>query len=237
MTAAVILAGGSGRRAGGSVPKQFLQIAGKMVIEHTLDAFERNDLIDEICVVCNPDYVYLMEEIKGKGNYSKLGRILFGGKERYISSLKAINAYSDQDKLVFHDAVRPLVSQRIITQTVEALYKWRAVGVAIKTTDTIIDVGCDGGNIMHSILDRSVLCNAQTPQAFWRDVIKKAYDIALKDVGFKATDDCGVVKKYLPEESIFVVQGERENIKITYEKDIFLCGKLLELREVNCDLQ
>lgn len=111
MTVAVILAGGSGTRVGGELPKQFIKVAGKKIIEHTIDAFEQNGNIDEIAVVCNPAFIVMMEQIAADRKWTKLRKILHGGKERYESSLAAINAYSDDDILMFHDAVRPLVSQ------------------------------------------------------------------------------------------------------------------------------
>ena len=109
---AIILAGGTGQRLGDSIPKQFLKVAGKKVIEHTLDVFQNHPQIDEIAVVSNPNFLNEIENIAIKNNYTKLKKILQGGKERYHSSLSAINAY-DGDKeinLIFHDAVRPLVN-------------------------------------------------------------------------------------------------------------------------------
>lgn len=139
---AVILAGGVGRRLGDTVPKQFLKVAGKQVIEHTLDAFQNHPQINEIAVVCHSDFVAHMEGIAVKNNYPKLKKILHGGQERYESSLAAIRAYdAAQDvNLIFHDAVRPLVNERIISDCIRALESYKAVDVAIKTTDTIIQV-------------------------------------------------------------------------------------------------
>lgn len=227
---AVILAGGSGQRLGDALPKQFIKIAGKKVIEHTIDAFERNASIDEICVVVHPDYVRDIEAIVLNNHFTKLRRILNGGKERYHSSLAAIRSYdgAEEVNLIFHDSVRPLVNDRIINDCVAALSKYDAVDVAVPTTDTIISV--DDDDEIVKIPKRSFLRNGQTPQAFKLSVIKEAYSRALADSKFMTTDDCGVVLKYMPEVPIYVVKGEQFNMKLTYKEDIFLLDKLFQLR-------
>ena len=129
---AVILAGGVGTRLGLSTPKQFFKVAGKMVVEHTIDAFERNANIDEIAIVSNPMFISEFEDIVLRNGWKKVKKILKGGKERYDSSLSAINAYASEDvNIIFHDAVRPLVSQRIINEVAEALLHHHAIDVAI----------------------------------------------------------------------------------------------------------
>ncbi len=234
MNIAVILAGGSGTRMGNDQPKQFLKVAGKQIIEHTIDAFEASKDIDEICVVSRADYVGDVEALVVRNQYKKVKRILQGGKERYDSSLAAINAYqNDEDNLLFHDAVRPLVTEKIIHDCVAALRRYNAVDVAVKTTDTIIAV--DEQNCIEHIPDRQVLRNGQTPQCFKRGTIKRAYDIALQDPDFRTTDDCGVVRRYLPDEPIYVVEGANFNMKLTYVEDLFLLDKLFQLRSMAGD--
>ena len=154
-----------------------------------------------------------------RNSFNKLKKILLGGKERYHSSLAAINAYDEEVNFLFHDSVRPLVNERIISDCIRALLTYNAVDVAIPTTDTIIQV--DDNNEIVKIPSRILLRNGQTPQAFKRSVIKAAYEKALLDPLFKTTDDCGVVLKYLPDESIYVVNGEQFNMKLTYKEDIF----------------
>lgn len=227
---AVILAGGSGSRLGGELPKQFLKVAGKRIIEHTIDVFEKCTLIDEICVVIREDIKNELDNIIIANQYQKVKKVLIGGKERYHSSLAAINAYNDEDNLLFHDAVRPFVNNRIIADCVDALSQYNAIDVAIPTTDTIIAV--DSKNCIDSIPDRSVLRNGQTPQCFKLSVIKQAYELALKDPNFRTTDDCGVVRKYMPNEPIYVVKGEQFNMKLTYLEDLFLLDKLFQLRSL-----
>lgn len=224
---AILLAGGSGTRVGGETPKQFIRVAGKQIIEHSIEAFERCARIDEICIVCRVDYIAYMQELVQRNGYTKVKKIINGGKERYDSSIAAINAYTDDDtNMLFHDAVRPMVSERIINDCIDALSRYNAVDVAVKTTDTIIAVDADG--CITDIPDRSVLRNVQTPQGFKRGTIRMAYEKALADPHFVTTDDCGTVRKYLPEEPIYVVEGENTNIKLTYREDLLLLEILLQ---------
>lgn len=231
MNIAVILAGGVGSRLGYSTPKQFYKVAGKMVIEHTIDVFEKNILIDEIAIVINPGYVDEMENIVLRNKWKKVKKILKGGKERYHSTLSAINAYADKPEanLIFHDAVRPLISNRIINDVISALDHYNAVDVAIPATDTIIEVD-DEGRIITNIPNRKLLRRGQTPQAFKQHTIQEAYSIALQDVNFVSSDDCGTVIHYLPEEPVYVVEGEESNMKLTYKEDAYLLDKLFQLR-------
>lgn len=223
---AIILAGGSGSRLGADRPKQFLHVAGKTIMEHSIEAFHKNERIDEIAIVSKADFVMDVEKIAKRNGYAKVKHVLCGGKERYHSSLAALNAYTDSDVcLLIHDCVRPLVSQRIIDDCIDALQDFEAVDVAIPATDTIIELD-DEGNIAR-IPQRKMLRNAQTPQCFRRDTLRKAFDMALKDPNFIPTDDATVVFTYLPEVPIKVVNGETTNIKVTYKEDLELAEKLL----------
>ena len=225
---AIILAGGSGSRLGYEKPKQFLKVAGKLIIEHTVEVFQKHKNINEIAIVCHKDYISLVENIVNNNGLNKVKKILIGGNSRRDSALIALQAYNDLDvNLIFHDAVRPLVSENIITKCVNGLKKHNAVDVAIVATDTIIKVK---DNLIESIPGRNELRIGQTPQAFRLSTIKKAHELGLKDPNFKATDDCGVVRKYLPAENIYVVDGEQLNMKLTYEEDLHLLDKLFQIR-------
>lgn len=236
MNIAVILAGGVGSRLDSSHPKQFFKVAGKTVIEHTIEVFERNSLIDEIAVVINPAYLTTIEEIVLKNGWRKVRKILKGGAERYHSSMAAIEAYAGcQDvNLIFHDAVRPLITDRIIHDTIQALDTYNAVDVAVPAVDTIISVH---GDYIDAIPDRSKLRRGQTPQGFKLETIQEAYKCALLDPDFKSTDDCGVVLKYLPNEKIYVVRGEESNMKLTYKEDSYLLDKLFQLHSFSLQEQ
>ena len=231
---AVILAGGSGSRFGLDIPKQFAKLAGKSIIEHTIEVFDKHDLIDEICIVIKNDWKYKIEDFVISNKYQKVKKIISGGEERKDSSLSAINSYSNDSStinkninLIFHDAVRPFVSNKIIDNVIEALSHHNAIDVAISATDTIIEAQ---NNIITNIPNRNNMMQGQTPQAFKLETIKKAYEIAQKDVDFKPTDDCGIVKKYIPLEDIYIVYGSLENIKITHKQDISIADKIFQLK-------
>jgi 2-C-methyl-D-erythritol 4-phosphate cytidylyltransferase len=229
---AVILAAGTGERSGFDTPKQLIKLAGRPIVEHTILAFEKCQSIEEIIVVTNAECIDKIEAIVSNRSFRKVKRIILGGKERYESSMAAINASApgiDEDvRLIFHDAVRPLVTERIIEDVVNALKHYNAVDVVVPTTDTIVSANAIT-NTIASVPPRQLLRNGQTPQGFKWQTIKAAYDLALCDSNFQTTDDCGVVLRYLPEEKIFLVTGETSNIKLTYKEDLQIIDKLLQL--------
>ncbi len=236
-TIAVILAGGSGSRIGGELPKQFISVAGRTVVERTIAAFDRHPLIDEIAIVCRADSLERMQDIVNRAGFTKVAHILTGGKERYHSTLAAIEAYAPQSEtsatplstdtqdfaLLIHDAVRPFVTERIITDCVQALEHHAAVEVAVETTDTIVELD-ENGNIAR-IPQRRLLRNAQTPQCFHLTILQQAFAHALRDPQFFPTDDISVVHRYLPNIPIIVIPGDPKNIKITYKEDLMALGE------------
>lgn len=226
MNIAIILAAGSGTRMGSTTPKQFIEVEGKTLMEYSIAAFEQNENIDEIAVVTKEEFFPLVESFIEKNGFKKVRKLLKGGKERYDSSLAAINAYtSDDDNLFLHDCVRAGVSQNIINECARGLEKYEAIEIGVEPTDTVVGIDEDG--CITDIPVRSMLRNAQTPQCFRRGTIKRAFNIALQDPDFKATDDCGVVHKYLPEVRIFVAKGEQDNFKVTFPEDIERFRKML----------
>lgn len=228
----VILAGGSGKRMGNIIPKQFLIIAGKTVLEHTVDVFENHPLIDEIALVIASAHTEMANRILQAHPFKKLVHILHGGQERYHSTLSALKAYAQTDcNILIHDAVRPLVNPRIISDVVSALQEVNAVNVAVPSTDTIIEVD-EKQEYIVQIPDRSRLFNVQTPQGFDRETLQRAFEKALKDPHFQTTDDCGVIKKYLPEEKIRLVHGNPRNIKLTWPEDIAFAEKWLSMDKI-----
>ena len=236
---AVILAGGIGARVGGNTPKQLLPLQdGKSVLEHAVEAFEQSPHIHEICIVMHPDYIAHAEQMLLANAWQKVRHIIPGGKERWESSVNAIRLYMNQQNslpfregagvgLLLHDAARPFVSQDIIARVCEALEEHEAVTVAIPSTDTVYEM-VDGK--VARIPQRSTIMRAQTPQAFRLELIAEAYTKALgvdicdiqacSACHLPATDDCGIVHEYMPEVSIFIVEGEEQNKKITFKEDI-----------------
>lgn len=248
-TTAVILAGGSGKRMGLDRPKQFLVMDGKTVLEHSVDAFHANELIENIVIVSNPDFVTEVETIvsahRNVGGWTKVVAVIPGGKERSDSSVNALNFVhsrandkeaveeSVENTILFHDAVRPLVSQRIITDVCLALRQHKAVNVTVPVVDTIVRTATTTDTKGHDHLviadtvDRSILQSVQTPQGFRLSTIAEAYRRALADPAFLATDDCGVVMRYMPDTPIGIVAGHAHNLKLTFAADIPLFEFLL----------
>ena len=227
---AVILAGGMGARVGGDVPKQLLPLAdGRSVLEHATEAFEQADCIDEVCIVMHPDYIAFAEQALLRNGWQKVKHIIAGGKERWESSVNAIRLYESvlsaeefaHANILLHDAARPFVSQAIIANVCCALESHEAVTVAIPATDTMYVVGGeDAEKYVSAIPARDTLMRAQTPQAFRLPLIARAYTLALQDPTLQATDDCGILHRYLPTKPIHIVAGEETNRKITFKEDL-----------------
>lgn len=227
-TVGVILAAGSGSRTGLSTPKQFLPLGGKTVLEHSVQTFNDHPGIDQVVIVTSTEYINRVQDLVNRNNWNKVTAVLAGGKERYDSSLAAVRHFKSAPDTVmlFHDAARPLVSARIITDTLKAMETYNAVDVAIPAVDTIVQ--CDAaGTVMESIQNRNLLWRMQTPQGFRQNTIAKAYEIALRDPQFTATDDCGTILRYLPDEKVGIVRGDERNIKLTYADDLSLLEFLL----------
>lgn len=230
MNVAVILAGGSGNRFGTPEPKQFAIIEGKSVLERSVETIASIDGIDEICVVSHPDWIDRVTALIKPDNPNV--RVIAGGSERYMSSLNAIMAYidyADDTNLIFHDAARPCVARKTVESVLKALEKFEAVAVGVPATDTLWEVTMTIEGMEQSpeqpysllrVPERKRYWMAQTPQAFRLPLVRDAYQRALQDSMFRATDDCGVVARYMPEVKIHLVQGDADNIKITHPHDL-----------------
>jgi len=231
---AVILAGGLGTRFGDRRPKQLLEIGGRTILEHSVAAFEAASGVAEILLVMAPGFTAEAERIVHAGGYRKVRAVIAGGSSRSDSTRKALAALgaagagSADGKAIrgvlFHDAARPLVDARIIADCVRALEDFAGVTTAMPATDTVLVVE---GGLVTDIPDRARLYRCQTPQAFRLDTIVRAHQLAAAEDDFEATDDCGVVRRYLPDVPIAVVRGSERNLKITTRGDLALASALL----------
>lgn len=225
---AIILASGTGSRFRSEAPKQFLKLAGKTVLAHTLDVFERHAHIDDIVLVVAAENRLLAEELVRKAGYRKVAKIITGGATRQASSAAGIAAVTNDDaKVLVHDAVRPLLDAATIDRCLDALDTFDAVDTAIPSPDTIIHL--DGDTQIASIPDRAALRLGQTPQAFRAGVLRRAHALAVDVPDLKVTDDCGLVVHFALA-PVKVVAGDANNIKITYPSDIYLADRLFQLR-------
>ncbi len=234
---AVILSGGSGSRMKNSqgIPKQYLNISNKMVIEHTITVFQNNKNIDEIFVVAEPKYHNLITDISKKNNFTKVTKILNSGKTRNESSWSAISICESLYKncnLLIHDAVRPFISSEIINECINSLDSFNAVCVAEICTDTIL-IKNNISNCIKDIPNRNFIYNAQTPQCFKLSTIYKAYKLLYQNDNIEFTDNCGLIKKYLPKEKIYIVNGSHKNIKITFEEDLIYAEMIMNMKNTS----
>ena len=216
-TTAIIVAAGSGSRFKSETPKQFIDLAGKPVIAHTVERFAAAPSVDNIIVVVAQEYATEL----GRLRVSKALRVVMGGPTRAESVWNGINALEDDVEIVaVHDGARPFVSVDEIEQTIT---KAREIGAACLVgaiTDTIKTVR--GGEIVGT-LDRDQLRRALTPQVFRTEVLRRAFqDIELSDA---VTDECYLVEKL--GHPIGFIEGSVRNIKITHAEDMVLARALM----------
>ena len=228
-TVAVVLAGGSGSRFGSASPKQLRVLAGRDLIEHCVVAFDQAPAVDDVLVVAAAD---ISDQVRRRlDGYRKVADVIQGGATRTDSTRQALGwlgaRLPGDSKVLFHDAARPLVDQRTIADCSAALDSFDAIGVVVPSPDTIVEVA-DG--VIKRVVPRETLARCQTPQGFRLSVIVAAYRLADADptfAMFPATDDCGVVLRYLPDVPIAAVSGSERNLKITYPADLAVAAALL----------
>lgn len=233
MNFAIILASGDGKRMHVDTPKQFLLVEEKPLIYFSLKVFEDNDNIDEIVVVTKKKYFSYVYECIEKFDFQKVHLLVSGGKTRQQSVANAIESLKgfamSKDIIVIHDCARPLVSQRIINDCIEATKKHNASTTAINCVDTIARRKL---NKFEETLNRSELVNIQTPQAFTYGYIKKAHKIAKAQNIINASDDSQLIKNIL-NKNVYLVPGDKYNLKVTTIDDLELIKAIIKRRHEN----
>lgn len=219
----LLLLGGKGSRFKSDIPKQFHTLAGKKIYLHTLDTFYNLNIFDEIIIVSHGDWIKI---VKKEISHYKNIKIIQGGKERQQSAYLGIKAIINADYVMFHDAVRPFVTKKIIIDNLDAAIKYKAVNTCIKSTDTLVEI--DDQNKILKIPDRSKLYRGQTPQSFEYNLILNAHREALKKGITNATDDCQLV---MDKTKVHIVDGDVNNIKITNKSDLELVDFLFGLKK------
>ncbi|MDX8349040.1 bifunctional 2-C-methyl-D-erythritol 4-phosphate cytidylyltransferase/2-C-methyl-D-erythritol 2,4-cyclodiphosphate synthase [Cognatiyoonia sp. IB215446] len=219
---AIIVAAGRGTRAGGDLPKQWQMLRGKPVLEWTLGAFKAHADVHDIVVVMHKDDI-----ATGRGNNLCPARIVPGGETRKASVLAGLNACPQgTDRVLIHDAARPLVSASMIDRVLTALETQEGAAPALPVTDTLWH-GADNG--VTGLQDRAGLFRAQTPQGFHLAPLLAAHEASNAD----ATDDVAVAKA--AGLHVAIVPGDENNIKITHPGDLARAERLMgQQMDIRC---
>lgn len=223
---AIIVAGGSGKRMGMSIKKQYILLSNKEVLAHTIEAFDKCELIQEIILVVSEDEINkVKKDIVEKYSFNKVRKIVSGGTERQDSVYNGLLATSNDTKYVMiHDGARPFIKEKIIREALKLTIEKEATVVAVPVKDTIKVVD----NKKQMVIDtpnRTTLWSIQTPQSFSKELLLKAYAYA-KSENLAVTDDSMLVEAY--GKAVYIVQGEYTNIKITTPEDLIIGEAVLK---------
>lgn len=204
---------------GGDKPKQFLTVGGVPLMVHALRTLQEAPMVQEIILaVPAVDHDYCAQEVVAAYGLSKVRRIVAGGAERQNSVGAALEAVDPQfDLVLVHDAVRPFLTEDMIERVCEAAARHGGAIIAIPARDTLKEVGAH--REIQRTVDRGRLWQAQTPQAFRREILQRAHEKARADA-YLGTDEADLVQRL--GETVVVVEGSGENIKVTRPEDLVI---------------
>ncbi len=216
----IIVAGGSGKRMGGALPKQFSIIGGKPILAHTINAFRKALPASRIVVVLPAEYIEFWKNLSARFEVAKHS-VVEGGKERFYSVKNGIEALSDAvDLIAVQDGVRPFATKELILRTVACAVENGSAIPVVKAVDSYRVVEGDTSHI----IDRTPLRIVQTPQIFAAPVLRAAYDTEFRA---EFTDDASVVE--FSGERVALCEGDYLNIKITTPNDLALANAILAM--------
>ena len=210
-TVAIIVAAGKGKRAGGKVPKQWRKIAGKLVVDWSIDAFKNHSLVDFVIVVLPPNQNLHRNDVM----------TCVGGKSRSLSVYNGLIAAKSlsPDKVLIHDVARPAVSENIITDIITEINEETGAAPGLPITDALWQIS-DGE--VEKTLDREFILRAQTPQGFPYSKILEAYERQSDEGAF---DDVELARK--SGLKVMLKDGHKDNMKITTPEDFSKMSKIL----------
>ncbi|MCR5736416.1 MAG: 2-C-methyl-D-erythritol 4-phosphate cytidylyltransferase [Eubacterium sp.] len=220
---AIVLAAGTGSRMQSKQKKQFMEVKGKPILWYSLFQFEQS-LVDEVILVTGEeDIPYCKKEIVERYGFKKVKDVIAGGKERYHSVYNGLQKAAGEYVLI-HDGARPMITEKIIEDTIQGIKQYRACVVGVPVKDTIKQVS--EGKVVHTP-DRNSLWITQTPQGFETALIKQAYEQMMQEDQIAVTDDAMVVEQY-GGQSVYFVEGDYKNMKVTTPEDILLAEVFLD---------
>jgi 2-C-methyl-D-erythritol 4-phosphate cytidylyltransferase len=212
----VIPAGGTGKRFGSSLPKQFLRLGNSSILQRTVSIFESLRSVQEIVVVAPPGYLRKTVGLFPRSVHQKVTAVVKGGKTRQKSVWNGLQALqSDPEIVLVHDAVRPLVARKYVQQIIRQAERYGAAVLGVRVKDTIKVAGRRG--MYAETLDRRKLWAVQTPQGFRYALLVKAHRKAHRD-GFVGTDEASLLERL--KVPVRIVEGDYRNIKITTAEDL-----------------
>lgn len=212
----IILASGSGQRFGTEIPKQLINYKGKPLLEWSINFFNQLEIVKDIVLVINEQYLDNINSFVVLEKYSKVTSLVSGGLTRQLSSFNGLKSVSSEHVLI-HDAARPNISPAMVDRIVNELDTYHAVVPCVFSTNTVYQLDNDG--IVKQVLDRANLGIVQTPQAFKTQIIKNAHDKALQMNKTDFTDDASMIS-FFKMGLVKTVQGDDKNIKVTYQSDL-----------------
>lgn len=223
----VIPAAGSGKRMGAEVNKQFLTLAGLPILAHTIRVFQFSCNVAEIVIVGAEDDLLKITAIVEKLQFDKVRAIVAGGSQRQDSVFAGIKALASViQRVVVHDGARPLLTLRQLDCFLQEAQGNPAAIMAVPVKDTIKRVSATG--MVVETLPRELLRAAQTPQVFERVLLEKVHSLALEQ-GYQGTDDASLLEHFgFP---VAILEGSRENLKITTPQDLWLAEHIMRQRE------
>ena len=215
----LIVAGGRGTRMGGPQPKQFLELAGRPVLMHTLEAFDRWDASARLIVVLPEDQIDTWKRLCEAHVFGRIHRVVAGGETRFHSVRNGLGAVASNGLIAVHDGVRPLVAPSVIAACFAAAADGGAAVPVVPVVESVREMDADGDS---RPVDRTRLRVVQTPQVFRADVLRAAYCLPYDP---RFTDDASVVEA--SGVAVRLVPGNRENIKLTTPMDLLLAEQLM----------
>ena len=230
---ALIFAGGTGKRMNTkTLPKQFLELHGKPIIIHTIEHFESHPEIKDIVVVCVDDWLDYCKDLLAKFNIKKVSQVVPGGETGQMSIFNGLETLREKyqgndDYVLIHDGVRPLIDEEIISKNIESVKKYGTAITVKPVIETVVQV--DEEDIINNVIERSTCQTAVAPQSFVLSEIYSLHMRAQAEKLFDMTDSATLARYYGL--SLHTVMGGSENIKITTPSDFYIFRAIYEARE------